>query len=180
MRALAAAIVLVATQASAETYFVQGAGVVACARADDLARKTSCALLAPNAAVAWDGKRIDGFAPRYLGGDVARVEIAGRARFVYANFLSTRPWRDPLRREFTAGAGAIACRSPAKFEDAFYAASRGDAALLREAGCMTIPEGTAATRLAPAVAADESAWRMRVRFAQSAPQDLWMIPSALH
>lgn len=174
MRAAIVALLAGASAAHAAPYFVQ-IPAQACAKADALMKSNAdCATLPKSARVEWDGKVIDGFRPHYLGGDVARVTANGRTLFVYANFLSPAPARDPLQRAFTLARDAIACPSPEKMSDALEARIERDAEWFDVTGCTTVSRGTSASRLLPETAGTETLWQMRVRISHSEPQILWM------
>jgi hypothetical protein len=172
---LGAVALLAANAADAADYFVQGAPARACPRVDELMLGAKdCVALPVNARVAWNGHRIDGFRPRYLGGDAAHIISNGRALFVYANMLRELPWRDPLKTEFVLARDAVACPDQGRMGDALHAVSIGDRAWLAQTGCMMVPAGTAASRLSPELAGRESLWHLRLRFSQGSPRELWM------
>ncbi|HEY4112897.1 MAG TPA: hypothetical protein VGM17_02445 [Rhizomicrobium sp.] len=156
------------------SYYLQSSQPACASIAALVHRDASCTSLPKSARVMWDGKIIDGFVPRYLGGNVARVTADHRIVFVYANFLSTSPPRDLLRREFILAHASLACPAAERFADALEAEASGDRRWFADTGCQVIPRGLSAARLAPVVDGAEAIWRMRVRFPHSAPQILWM------
>lgn len=170
IRIFALAALLASTSAHAQTYFVQSETKI-CARADALMSGQSCVALSKGARVEWNGQVIDGFSPRYLGGNVAKL---ADGRFVYANFLGPTPPADPLKRSFVLAHEAIACPSRFKLADALEArATRNDGWFL-QTGCRVIGRGTHAERLLSDAGQGPDLWQMRVETSQTVAVPLWM------
>jgi len=163
-------------------YYVQG-GAPACRRIGDLQKaptlwratptvhtadyaKINCVWLPSNARVAWSGKRIEFYFARITTTD-------RRTLVVYANDLAQLPYRDPLRRDYVTVEGAIACAAPFRLAEASQAVADGDRGWLVQTGCIRLPAGVRATRIAPATATESDVWQVRLRD-RSAGATVWM------
>ncbi len=166
---------------SPSLYYVQ-AGAPACRRVIDLEKVPAlwratpnlhakdfvargCVWLSSNTVVSWDGRRRDFYFARITTGD-------RHPFFVYANDIGLSPYHDPLKRDYVTAEGAIACGTPFRIAEASQAVAAGDKTWLRQTGCVTLPAGVAALRIAPAVA-EPGTWQVRLQ-GHPQGQTVWM------
>lgn len=168
--------------ASSQSLYYIHAGAPACLRIKDLEKVPAlwratpdshakdfaalgCVWLSSNARVSWDGRRHDLY--------FAKITTADhRSLVAYANDLGLAPYRDPLKRDYLTVAGAIACAAPFRLGEAAQAVIAGDRAWLHQTGCVTLPAGVAALRLAPPLA-EPGVWQVRLRD-RTKGQTVWM------
>ncbi len=75
--------------------------------------------------------------------------------------MGLAPYRDPLKRDYLTVAGAIACAARFRLGEASQTVAASDKAWLHHTGCVTLPAGVAALRIAPAIS-EPGVWQVRL------------------